>query len=142
VSVLLGLRTVAWATLAWFHPVRPSPLALPSTVHWENLASGTQGVAVFTSSWIAPKSDVHSQQRFFYMGHKGEVNVDQVLKPPPAPTLPSPSLPPSSLCVPSPFLALSPSPLRACSGYAPWDPLECLSFSCVFAGPPRLLNVH
>lgn len=47
------------------------------TVHWENLASGTQGVAVFTSSWIAPKSDVHSQQRFFYMGHKGEVNVDQ-----------------------------------------------------------------
>ncbi len=27
-----------------------------------------QGTAVYTSSWIAPKSDVHSQQRFFYMG--------------------------------------------------------------------------
>ena len=32
---------------------------------------------VYTSSWIAPKSDVHSQQRFFYMGQSGEVNVDQ-----------------------------------------------------------------
>ena len=35
-------------------------------------------VAVYTSSWIAPKSDVHSQQRFFYQAHKGEVTVDQV----------------------------------------------------------------
>jgi D-galacturonate reductase len=35
------------------------------------------GTAVYTSSWVAPKSDVHSQQRFFYMGQKGEVNVDQ-----------------------------------------------------------------
>jgi hypothetical protein len=26
------------------------------------------GSAVYTSSWVAPKSDVHSQQRFFYMG--------------------------------------------------------------------------
>jgi D-galacturonate reductase len=26
------------------------------------------GTAVYTSSWVAPKSDVHSQQRFFYMG--------------------------------------------------------------------------
>jgi D-galacturonate reductase len=30
-----------------------------------------------TSSWVAPKSDVHSQQRFFYMGTKGEITVDQ-----------------------------------------------------------------
>ena len=35
------------------------------------------GTAVYTASWIAPKSDVHSQQRFFYMGHQGEINVDQ-----------------------------------------------------------------
>jgi D-galacturonate reductase len=55
------------------------------TVQWENVektASGEVkatglGTAVYTSSWIAPKSDVHSQQRFFYMGQKGEVNVDQ-----------------------------------------------------------------
>ena len=43
----------------------------------ENLQSGSTGISVFTSSWIAPKSDVHSQQRFFYMGHKGEVRIDQ-----------------------------------------------------------------
>ena len=43
------------------------------TVHWENLlagrAAGGRGTAVYTASWIAPPSDVHSQQRFFYMGH-------------------------------------------------------------------------
>lgn len=38
------------------------------TVLWENLeGSGSLGTAVYTASWIAPKSDVHSQQRFFYM---------------------------------------------------------------------------
>lgn len=40
------------------------------TVQWENIINGIKsyGVAVYTSSWIAPKSDVHSQQRFFYAG--------------------------------------------------------------------------
>jgi D-galacturonate reductase len=42
------------------------------TVQWENLSSShtptSLGTAVYTSSWIAPPSDVHSQQRFFYMG--------------------------------------------------------------------------
>jgi D-galacturonate reductase len=47
------------------------------TVQWEHIQSGALGTGVYTSSWIAPKSDVHSQQRFFYMGHGGEVNVDQ-----------------------------------------------------------------
>ena len=49
------------------------------TVQWENLAGehASLGTAVYTSSWIAPKSDVHSQQRFFYMGHGGELHVDQ-----------------------------------------------------------------
>lgn len=54
-------------------------------VTWENTSSGNPngnpngnlGTAMYTSSWIAPKSDVHSQQRFFYMGHRGEVTVDQ-----------------------------------------------------------------
>ena len=46
-------------------------------VTWKNLKSGSTGISVFTSSWVAPKSDVHSQQRFFYMGHKGEVRIDQ-----------------------------------------------------------------
>lgn len=48
------------------------------TVQWENLNDAkTLGCAVYTSSWVAPKSDVHSQQRFFYMGSTGEINVDQ-----------------------------------------------------------------
>jgi D-galacturonate reductase len=59
------------------------------SVEWENLAPSkeggenedvrviSRGTAVYTSSWIAPVSDVHSQQRFFYMGQRGEVNVDQ-----------------------------------------------------------------
>lgn len=47
------------------------------TVQWYNLNDKSLGCAVYTSSWIAAKSDVHSQQRFFYMGTKGEINVDQ-----------------------------------------------------------------
>lgn len=57
------------------------------TVQWENLNNNALGgapegiagvgTAIYTSSWIAPRSDVHSQQRFFYMGQRGEINVDQ-----------------------------------------------------------------
>jgi D-galacturonate reductase len=46
------------------------------TVQWEN-KSGALGTSIHTASWIAPPSDVHSQQRFFYMGHGGEINIDQ-----------------------------------------------------------------
>lgn len=46
-------------------------------VDWHNFEDGSLGHAVYTSSWVAPKSDVHSQQRWFYMGQKGEVTVDQ-----------------------------------------------------------------
>jgi len=46
-------------------------------VQWQNLGDDSTGHATYTSSWIAPKSDVHSQQRWFYMGQKGEVIVDQ-----------------------------------------------------------------
>lgn len=58
------------------------------TVCWEILnpskqsASGApcsmlSATAVYTSSWVAPKADVHSQQRFFCMNERGEVTVDQ-----------------------------------------------------------------
>ena len=52
------------------------------TVQWEMFPTDTTpssslGTAIYTSSWIAPKSDVHSQQRFFYMGQRGETTVDQ-----------------------------------------------------------------
>eukprot|EP01113_Clastostelium_recurvatum_P048927 TRINITY_DN8992_c0_g1_i2.p1 TRINITY_DN8992_c0_g1~~TRINITY_DN8992_c0_g1_i2.p1 ORF type:complete len:429 (-),score=72.43 TRINITY_DN8992_c0_g1_i2:234-1520(-) len=46
-------------------------------VQWQNISTGSLGTALYTSSWIAPTSDVHSQQRFFYMGHRGEVTIDQ-----------------------------------------------------------------
>jgi D-galacturonate reductase len=45
-------------------------------VQWQN-DDGAHATSVHTASWIAPKSDVHSQQRFFYMGHAGEIQVDQ-----------------------------------------------------------------
>lgn len=47
------------------------------TVHWKQMGTENRGTAIYTSSWVAPKSDVHSQQRFFYQGTAGEVNVDQ-----------------------------------------------------------------
>ncbi|TWU31211.1 putative oxidoreductase YdgJ [Novipirellula artificiosorum] len=46
-------------------------------VVWENVATGNLGTAHYVASWVAPPSDVHSQQRFFYMGHQGEVTIDQ-----------------------------------------------------------------
>lgn len=47
-------------------------------VQFKNLASGNLGTAIFTSSWVAAKkAEVHSQQRFSYMGHTGEMRVDQ-----------------------------------------------------------------
>ena len=46
-------------------------------VSWENVPSGNVGTAVYTASWIAPPSDVHSQQRFFLQCGGGEVNIDQ-----------------------------------------------------------------
>jgi len=62
VAVAQGIETEDTITLA---------------VRWENTSSGNVGTALYTSSWIAPKSDVHSQQRFHYMGHAGEIQVDQ-----------------------------------------------------------------
>ena len=45
-------------------------------VRWQN-GDGSHATSLHSASWIAPKSDVHSQQRFFYMGHQGEIQVDQ-----------------------------------------------------------------
>lgn len=46
-------------------------------VTWENFADGSSGTGVYTSSWVAPKSDVHTQQRFSMMTTTGEIMVDQ-----------------------------------------------------------------
>lgn len=83
-----------WAMQGRSRPVRVSALAstgvatcqyqmdtedtITLSVQWQNRGpSPSLGTGLYTSSWVAPKSDVHSQQRFFYMGHGGEVNVDQ-----------------------------------------------------------------
>ena len=55
----------------------PTEDTITLIVDWENIESGNKATAIYTSSWIAPKSDVHSQQRFFFMGHGGEINIDQ-----------------------------------------------------------------
>ncbi|MFG0288105.1 MAG: Gfo/Idh/MocA family protein [Rhodopirellula sp. JB044] len=55
----------------------PTEDTITLTVDWENIESGNKATAIYTSSWIAPKADVHSQQRFFLMAHDGEVNIDQ-----------------------------------------------------------------
>lgn len=52
------------------------------TVRWDILDPATHqpmqsATAVYTSSWIAPRADVHSQQRFFCMNERGEATVDQ-----------------------------------------------------------------
>lgn len=47
------------------------------TVQWINLESKNIGTAIYTSSWISAKSDTHTQQKFFYTGHGGEINIDQ-----------------------------------------------------------------
>lgn len=56
---------------------RPCEDTISLHATWENLPSGNVGIASYTASWVAPPSDVHSQQRFFAMCHSGEVNVDQ-----------------------------------------------------------------
>jgi D-galacturonate reductase len=47
------------------------------TVQWINLQSKAVGTAIYTSSWISAKSDTHTQQKFHYVGHHGEINIDQ-----------------------------------------------------------------
>jgi D-galacturonate reductase len=56
---------------------RPMEDTITLLVDWENLPSRSRGVATYTASWIAPRADVHSQQRFFYLAHGGELAVDQ-----------------------------------------------------------------
>jgi len=46
-------------------------------VQWTHPNSGHNAIATYTASWVASKADVHSQQKFHYLGAKGEVNIDQ-----------------------------------------------------------------
>ncbi|MEP4078529.1 Gfo/Idh/MocA family protein [Haloferula sp.] len=55
----------------------PTEDSITLATTWEIPGTDRTATALFTSSWIAPKSDVHSQQHFFYQGESGEVRVDQ-----------------------------------------------------------------
>ncbi|MDH7570559.1 MAG: Gfo/Idh/MocA family oxidoreductase, partial [Armatimonadota bacterium] len=83
VWALAGRARPLWVRAAASTGVAAQRLAINTedvitlTVQWENLSDGTLGTAVHTATWIAPPSDVHSQQRFFYLGHEGEIHVDQ-----------------------------------------------------------------
>ncbi|KAA1468668.1 NAD(P)-binding protein [Dentipellis sp. KUC8613] len=48
-------------------------------VDWQSIKSPRhKGTAVYTASWTAPlKAGVHSAQHWYYMGEKGDINVDQ-----------------------------------------------------------------
>lgn len=56
---------------------RPCEDTITVNAVWRNMPSGSTSIASYTSSWVAPPSDVHSQQRFFAMTQAGEVTVDQ-----------------------------------------------------------------
>jgi D-galacturonate reductase len=80
-------------------------------VQWENFESGSLASAFYTASWIAPKSDVHSQQRFYYLGQKGEVQIDQAHR---GYTLATDA---SGFCSPNPlFMKYTPDPQGFFSG--------------------------
>ena len=63
--VALSSTGVAQAKLG-----RPCEDTITLSVQWRTLATNALGHALYTSSWVAPKADVHSQQRWFYMGQK------------------------------------------------------------------------
>lgn len=63
---------------------RPCEDTISLQVTWERPAASAAGseprrtgIATYTASWVAPKSDVHSQQRFHCMCADGEVSIDQ-----------------------------------------------------------------
>ncbi|MGE9271150.1 MAG: Gfo/Idh/MocA family protein [Verrucomicrobiales bacterium] len=55
----------------------PAEDTITLATRWDLVGTGRVGTALFTSSWVAPPSDVHSQQHFFYQAERGEVRVDQ-----------------------------------------------------------------
>ncbi|KAH8835329.1 hypothetical protein DL96DRAFT_1730358 [Flagelloscypha sp. PMI_526] len=48
-------------------------------VDWQSTKSSAhRGTGVYTASWTAPlKQGIHTAQHWYYMGEKGEINVDQ-----------------------------------------------------------------
>ena len=57
------------ATVQPYNCPRNTEDAITLTVNWQNFKSKNPGVAVYTASWVAPKADVHSQQRYNIWRH-------------------------------------------------------------------------
>eukprot|EP01059_Diplonema_ambulator_P007103 TRINITY_DN16632_c0_g1_i1.p1 TRINITY_DN16632_c0_g1~~TRINITY_DN16632_c0_g1_i1.p1 ORF type:complete len:420 (+),score=142.14 TRINITY_DN16632_c0_g1_i1:34-1293(+) len=72
----VSVRAVASTGIAEKILGRPCEDTITLTVVWKNTEGGT-GTAVYTASWTAGESDVHSQQRFFCLMEKGEITADQ-----------------------------------------------------------------
>merc|ERR1719491_1518473 len=73
----LNVRALASTGVAEKILNRPCEDTITILAQWENLQSKSLGHASYTASWVAGKSDVHSQQRFFCLMEKGEVTADQ-----------------------------------------------------------------
>jgi D-galacturonate reductase len=77
---LPGARPLSVSALASCGVARRMGIETEDTItlgtQWD-VGDGHVGSGLFTSSWIAPPSDVHSQQGFFFMGHQGEIRIDQ-----------------------------------------------------------------
>jgi D-galacturonate reductase len=71
----VGARGVASREL----PSAPSTIedAITLTICLRDEATGRAASGVLTSCWTAPRSDVHSQQRFFAVGSAGQIEIDQ-----------------------------------------------------------------
>ncbi|KAI9462504.1 D-galacturonic acid reductase [Lactarius psammicola] len=67
------------ATSAPYNCVPETEDTITLLVDWQSITSPKhKGTAVYTASWTAPlRSGVHSAQHWYYMGEKGDVNIDQ-----------------------------------------------------------------
>jgi D-galacturonate reductase len=67
------------ATGAPYNCVPETEDTITLLVDWVSTKSKThRGTAVYTASWTAPlKAGIHSGQHWYYMGEKGDINVDQ-----------------------------------------------------------------
>ncbi|RDX55955.1 D-galacturonic acid reductase [Lentinus brumalis] len=76
---VVGSAATGIATSEPYNCVPQTEDTITLLVDWQSLSSSKhKGTAVYTASWTAPlKSGVHTNQHFYYMGEKGEINVDQ-----------------------------------------------------------------
>lgn len=67
------------ATSAPYNCVPETEDTITLLVDWQSITSPKhKGTAVYTASWTAPlRSGVHSAQQWYYMGEKGDINIDQ-----------------------------------------------------------------